>query len=88
MNDKQNLKEIWTVDQTQPAEGYDKQTIYIVSTREEAERRCRVLNKEYGTGCIFNEEGDFEEVIDGFEDDCHYYDIGSFYVDEPLAEEI
>lgn len=84
ISNEDKLTTVFTVDQTQPTEGYDNQTIYVTSTRKEAERRCRELNKEYGYGCIFSKEGDFEDIKEEA-DSYHYYTVGSFYVDEPMA---
>ena len=71
-------------------DSYKNETIYVCSTREEANRRARELNKEYGKGCIFNEDWDFEEI--DYEsadcDDIHYYDVESMKIDAPFADDV
>lgn len=80
---------IWIVTQTQPDEGYHETAIYACSTEEKATEYARKLNKEYGAGCIFDENWDFEEVdYDGGYDEengVSYYEVQPLKVDEPLA---
>ncbi len=60
---------------------YKNETIYVCSTKEEAQRRARELNKMYGHGCIFSDDGDFEEIDSG----VHYYDVEAMRIDKPMA---
>ena len=39
-------------------------TIYVCSDEQEATRRARKLNKQYGSGCIFTDDWDFDEEWD------------------------
>lgn len=80
-------KTIYAVNQTQCYEEYEykDKTIHLCSTMEEAQRRARLLNREYGEGCEFSEDGDYIDTTDW---DCfHYYDVEAFQVDEPLPFE-
>lgn len=69
---------------------YKNETIYVCSNKDEAIRRARELNKEYGKGCVFNDEWDFEEIDydDVAYDDLHYYDVETMTVDAPFAEDV
>lgn len=66
---------------------YKNETIYVCSTKKEATRRARELNKEYGTGCVFDKNMDFVEIDydDCFCEDIHYYDVEEMTVDKPMA---
>ena len=80
----EEVKQIFLVRQTQPDEEYYQTTIYVCSKEDEAIRRARELNKRYGCGCIFSDEGDFEEVDydDSYVDGVHYYDVESMTINE------
>lgn len=78
---------LYLVKQTQPDENYQETTIYVCSDKEEATRRARKLNKLYGQGCIFSEDGDFEEVDyeDSYVEGVHYYEVEAIQLDKPMA---
>lgn len=85
MTDK---KYVYLVKQTQPDDEYQSTTIYVCTDKNEAIRRARILNKEYGTTdiCDFDENWDFECV----KDDCEfcyacYYEVEAIQLDEPMA---
>ena len=83
------LKEVWTVDMTNSAEDEYNVVIQVVSTEEEAIRRCRILNKKYAHGVEMSPEGDVDSNIS--ERDCdinyQYYNVGSFCVDDIFDED-
>lgn len=65
---------------------YKNETIYVCSTKEEAQRRARELNKMYGHGCIFSDDGDFEEIdYEEIDSGVHYYDVEAIRIDKPMA---
>ena len=65
---------------------YKNETIYVCSTKEEAQRRARELNKMYGHGCIFSDDGDFEEIdYEEIDSGVHYYDVEAMRIDKPMA---
>lgn len=66
-------KYVWLVRQTQPSAEYDQETIAVYDNKEQAVYLARELNKVYGKGCQFSEDWDYID-IDGYYDDCHYYD--------------
>lgn len=86
---------VWLVNQTQNEAGslwdesYKNETIYVCSTKEEAVRRARELNKEYGHGCIFTEDKDFVEIDyeDTYDEGVHYYTVECMTIDKPMAFE-
>jgi len=88
-----NTMYVYMVRQTQNEAGsmwdesYKNETIYVCSTEEEAQRRARELNKMYGHGCIFSEDGDFEEIDyeDTYDEGVHYYDVEAMRIDKPMA---
>lgn len=68
------MNKVWQVKQTQRDEMYDNTTIYITEDYNEAEECARRLNKQYGRGCMFTPQGDFEyEVADS--EYTHYYKV-------------
>jgi hypothetical protein len=78
---------VYLVRQTQPSADYHQQTLYVCSSKEEAQRRARELNKQYGEGCKFSEDYDFEDIDwnNYCYDDVHYYDVESMVIDRPMA---
>lgn len=70
-------KYVWLVRQTQPSSDYYQYTIAVFDNKEYAVKLARLLNKEYGKGCVFNDVNDFIEVDwENAGDDCyHYYDV-------------
>jgi hypothetical protein len=64
---------IYLVRQTQPEENYVGHTIGVFTDENKALELSRKLNKQYGSGCIFDEDGDLMEVEDG--EFAHYYDV-------------
>lgn len=74
------VTQIFLVRQTQPSADYFHETIHVFTDEEDARDKARELNKEYGSGCKFTDEGDFEWVLDDStreyeQDDIHYYDV-------------
>ena len=66
-------KKVYLVRQTQPIDYYDQKTIAVFDKFEPARDLARALNKEYGCGCVFNNDWDFVELADC--DNLHYYDV-------------
>lgn len=65
---------VYVVRQTQLECGYENTAIAVFDDEATATKLARALNKEYGFGCIFDDDWDFVE----YElDDCHYYDVDS-----------
>lgn len=60
----------------------------MLTDEDEAKERARELNKEYGEGCKFSEDYDFEEVDwDNYcYDDVHYYDVEEMLINKPMAK--
>lgn len=89
----ENKNVVYLVKQTQYDIGcsdigdcYVGTTIYVCSDEQEATRRARKLNEQYGSGCIFTEDWDFDEIdYDDMCDDLHYYEVEEIVVDEPMA---
>ena len=65
-------------------ESYKNETVYVYSTKEEAIHKARELNKLYGHGCIFSDDGDFEEIDyeDTYDEGVHYYDIEAIKIEK------
>lgn len=85
LSNNEKNKTVWVVKQTQPSEGYNHSVVKVFSTEEKANEYARQLNKEYGSGCIFSKDYDFEEVDYGNiepDSEIHYYDVDSFEMDE------
>lgn len=82
------VERVYLVRQTQPSADYHQQTIYVLTDEDEAKERARELNKEYGEGCKFSEDYDFEEVDwDNYcYDDVHYYDVEEMLINKPMAK--
>lgn len=76
------MQKIYLVNQTQPNEEYYDTAIYACSTFERAQKYARHLNKEYGEGCVFDDNWDFVEY--DMRCEPHYYTIEEMVVDEPL----
>ena len=78
---------IYLVKQTQPSADYHQMTIYVCSDEEGATNKARELNREYGEGCKFSEDFDFEEIdYDNYcYDDVHYYEVEAMQLDKPMA---
>lgn len=66
-------KKLYLVRQTQPIDYYDQKTIAVFDNLEQAQKLARTLNKEYGCGCVFDDNWDFVELDDA--ENLHYYDI-------------
>ena len=67
-------KQLWQVTQTQRSEIYDHTPIYTTESYDEAVKCARMLNKQFGRGCIFTPEGDYEyEVADS--EYVHFYKV-------------
>lgn len=87
--DKSDLQEVWTVDVYSNDVDVDTGTIMIVSSREEALRRVKALNETEGYGVPF-ENGYVDFNSEEYDramynnNDFQYYDVGSFYIDEPF----
>ena len=74
---------VYLINQTQPSSEYYDKTIYVLSSRTQAEKYARTLNKKYGDNCEFSKEGDF---IDTSDYECsHYYTVECIELDEKLA---
>ena len=73
-NKMENKKYVYLVRQTQLVDDYNKTTIAVFDDREQAEKLARALNKEYGRGCVFDDNWDFVEWTCEI-DDINYYDI-------------
>ena len=67
-------KYVYLVRQTQPAEYYDEKTIAVFDTKEQDEKLACALNKEYGKGCEFDDDGKVIEQVGDY-DTWHYYDV-------------
>lgn len=65
---------VYLVRQTQLMDDYNKTTIAVFDNREKAEKLARALNKEYGTGVVFDDDWNFIEWTCEL-DDIHYYDV-------------
>lgn len=69
-------KQAWLVTQTQRDNMYDHTPIYTTENYDEAVECARMLNKQFGRGCIFTPEGDYEyEVADS--EYAHFYKVES-----------
>lgn len=81
------IENVYLVRQTQPSSDYYQKTIYACTEKEDAIDRARELNKQYGKGCIFTEDYDFNGVDwEHIAEDCyHYYDVEVLKLDEPFA---
>jgi hypothetical protein len=77
---------VYLVLQTDPEDGYDHQTIYVLTDVKEAYRRARDLNKRYGKGCVFDDDWDFIEYEMGNEE-AHYYEVEEIKINDSYAEE-
>lgn len=77
---------VFLVLQTDPEDGYDHQTIYVLTDEDEAYRRARDLNKRYGRGCVFDDNWDFVEYEMGNEE-AHYYEVEEMRLNESYATE-
>lgn len=64
---------LYLVRQTQPIDYFDQKTIAVFDNLEQAQKLARELNKEYGCGCVFDDNWDFVELDDA--ENLHYYDI-------------
>jgi hypothetical protein len=64
---------LYLVRQTQPIDYFDQKTIAVFDNLEQAQKLARKLNKEYGCGCVFDDNWDFVELDDA--ENLHYYDI-------------
>lgn len=69
-----NKKYVYLVRQTQPVDYYDEKTIAVFDNKAQAEKLARALNKEYGCGCVFDDDWNFIEPGTDY-DNQHYYDI-------------
>lgn len=86
-------KEVFTVDLNTQDENEQGRPIYVVSTREEAERRVRILNEQEAWGIKLTEDkldaADCDEndtvILDGHPH--RFYNVGSFELDGPFYEE-
>lgn len=77
---------VWVVRQTQPCEYYQDKPIAVFDNKEQAQKLSRALNKEYGFGVRFDEDGDYIESDDDFDfDDQHYYDLAYFEINPDLS---
>lgn len=74
---------IWLVEQYQPEENIEGQTVYIYTDEDTAIQCARNLNKTYSTGCTLTVEGDLDEII---ADEPHYYEVNSMKLNEELPE--
>ena len=81
-----DLKEVFTIDKN--TEEVTDYVIGVVSTKEEAQRRVRILNERFARNIELDEdmcdaaetEENAEIIQEGYP---HlYYNVGSFYVDE------
>lgn len=74
---------VYVVSQIQPEDLEYTGALYACSTFEKAQKYARQLNKEYGYGCVFDENWDFVEY--NMEGDPHYYTVTTLEIDEPIA---
>lgn len=77
------LTEVWTIDEN-TRDKFPGCPIMVCSTKEEATRRCRILNKRNAFGCELDEDGDYVPYSandDNPEGDYLYYDVGGFDID-------
>lgn len=82
----ENKKYIYLVRQTQPIDYYDQKTIAVFDNFEMARDLARKLNKEYGCGCVFDDDWDFVELDDA--DNLHYYDVDEQELNPDMAKYI
>ena len=75
----------YVVKQYQPSDGYNGDPIYVYTREEDAITAVRNLNKTYGVGCIFDEDGDLLEVLE--EDYPHYYTYESILLNDHIPQE-
>ncbi len=74
---------VYVVSQIQPTELEYNGALYACSTFEKAQKYARQLNKEYGSGCVFDKNWDFVEY--NCESDPHYYTVTKLEINEPIA---
>lgn len=79
---------VYLVKQTQPSSEYYEKTIYVCTDKDEAYRRARELNKDYGNtdSCVFDLDWDFVEMRRDACFECtHYYEVEAIRLNEAFA---
>lgn len=84
-----DLKEVFTVDKN--TNGVVSHMVCIVSTKEEAQRRVRMLNEKYSYGveldkdmCNIIENDENIEII-RYTHSYLYYNVGAYYIDDEFC---
>ena len=81
--EKEPLDSVYVVHETNLEYPDESCPLYACSSFEKAQNKARKLNKEYGQGCVFDENWDFVEY--NCRAEPHYYGVSRLKLDEPLA---